>query len=296
LNTSNFFQYKYPPTTEIISAEVKRSSLTEDVKAGSDSTNPFTIVGGETCILKININECFNFGHETDLSKSYYNLFAKEFKFTGKGYLRQIPKAFLCKLFTSSQKLTRIEFDTSGWMGVETIGDYFMLAAFAQYPFPTSVVPDTSNWNVTSIGTYFMAGTFGNSPLLTNFIPPNTLNWPLKSVGNYFFSQTFNANTYLRTATLPDASNWNLTIKGNNFMAETFTNAFNSTGSGSSGVRILTIHDNTAKPVYTTGLSTNSMSIDDTRIDNIYVPSSLVSTYQGAPNWSNITESKFATI
>jgi len=181
--------------------------------------------------------------------------------------------------------------DTSNW-NVTSLGDSFLMETWYSNSFQTAVVPDTSGWNITSIKSDFLYRTWWNCPLWEAIVP-NTNNWIVNNIDNYFLFNTWNS-TILHDAVLPDASNWNVNSIGTNFLYMTFNKAFPSSGTG-----VLTIPDNISKPVYTgsiRGLQSNSADIDNSRIDQIKVPSALISAFQSSSSWSNITSSKFVAI
>ena len=179
--------------------------------------------------------------------------------------------------------------------GTGALGDQFFFSTWYGCTHLTDVVfPNSGNWNIASIGDNFMATAFYGCTSLIKASVLDTGNWVVNSIGAYFMSNTFNpgawnAATY-NTAVVPDASNWNAASIGGSFMVNSFANAVTS---------VITIKDSTVRPIYTgaiAALGTNSMGLQNSYLNTVYVPSALISAFQGSASWSNITSSKFMAI
>ena len=100
--------------------------------------------------------------------------------------------------------------DTSDW-DITSIGDNFLRSTWSGCTsLTTAVVPDTSNWRVNTIGSDFLSWTWLSSSgsSLETAVVPDTSNWRVNSIGDMFLNCTWSSCDSLETAVVPDTSKW----------------------------------------------------------------------------------------
>jgi hypothetical protein len=198
----------------------------------------------------------------------------------------------MCDLFYHCVNLdfdveNNMPFDFSKWNpSSNNVVNYFMGSTFDSCSKISGFIfPDISHWPTINISYSFFNSTFyGCSGMeFFNFVSSNTVFQPNYSTRS-LFDHTFYGCSKMNYCALPRLG-YNSSSQNNQF-SETFTGAF---------------PDNYSTAVYLPGYytgsyrgpQTNSMGIDNNKVERINVDNALVSTYQSDSTWSNIDDSKF---
>jgi uncharacterized repeat protein (TIGR02543 family) len=112
--------------------------------------------------------------------------------------------------------------DTSNW-DVTTVGDNFLYSTWAGCTnLTTAVVPNTSNWDVTTIGDFFLYATWLKCSSLTVAVVPDTSSWEVNSIDFAFMVGTWLRCSSLTVAVVPDTSSWEVNSIGFAFLQQTW--------------------------------------------------------------------------